>query len=129
MAEYILTLNSEQAKTLLKAADLFNRIKIGQYKDIIETVLPASLTLAEFCNRRDVAEPWLERAFTTLQPNGTNKDDEWYRTYNIIQSLRYAMHECEYPEVKYTVDAYPPIQFTEEPIPKCEWRKTDETTK
>ena len=109
---------------MLKAVDLFSRLKIGQYKDLIETVLPDNLDIKEFCFRRDCAEPWLDLAFNALLRDTIQKDAEWYRSYNIIQALRYAIHECETPDVKYTVDAYPPTQFTEEPIPKCEWKNT-----
>ena len=125
MAEYILTLNSDQAQEALKAIELLMRLRLGQYDQIPFAVLDISDD--GFCNKRDRAEPLLQFAFDAMSPEGhpSNhwyaKDDEWYRLYNLYQVIRYAIHQAEHPDSA-GVDSYPPIQMTNEPMPVCEWR-------
>ena len=129
MIEYILTMNSDQAKTCLKAVELLMRLKINQPKEISKAILDEifeQIGCDEFCRRRDAANEYLEQAFSVIFPNWNEvkKDDEWYRLYNLYQTIRYQIHLAEYPN-SIGVDSYPPIQFTDEPMPKCEFRKDD----
>lgn len=121
--EYILAMNSEQAHTLLKAVDLLMRLKLGQYKEISFALL--DITKEDFCHRRDLADEKLEEAFAILydgKKDGEWKNAEWYRLFNLLQAVRYQVHLAEHPDTK-GVDSYPPMQMTDEPIPKCEYRK------
>ena len=124
--EYTLTMTNDQARETLKAVELLMRLKIGQYEEIPFALL--DLGDNEFCDRRDTAKPFLQAAFGAMSPNrlgsGWKKDNEWYRLYNLYQSLRFAIHNAEHPDST-GVDSYPPTQFTEEPLPQCEWRHTD----
>lgn len=125
--EYTLHLNSEQAVTLLKAVEVLMRMKIDQCEEISRAVLDGMyerLGCYEYCRRRDAANAHLTSAFAEIFPtwNDVKKDAEWYRLYNLYQSVRYARHEAEYPNGT-GVDSYPPMQMTDEPIPKCEWKK------
>lgn len=129
MATYTLTLNSDQARELRKAVELLMRLKINQPEEITRAVLDEMLEdkridIDTFCKRRDKANDHLKAAFDALFPHWgeIRKDKEWYRLYNIYQVVRYAIHEAENPEGK-GVDSYPPTQFTDEPMPKCEWVK------
>jgi len=129
MFEYTLTLNSAQAREVLKAVELLMRLKIDQPEEISRAVLDGIYGMIgcdEFCKRRDVANGYLRMAFNAIFPYREQivKDDEWYRLYNLYQAIRYQIHLAENPEGK-GVDSYPPIQITDEPIPKCEWRKKD----
>ena len=128
--EYTLHLNSEQAVTLLKAVELLMRLKINQPEEISRAVLDGMyerIGIDVYCRRRDTANACLKRAFDTIFPtiDDIKKDEEWYRLYNLYQSVRYARHEAEYPNGT-GVDSYPPMQMTDEPIPKCEWKKGEE---
>lgn len=123
MFEYKLTLNSKQAESALKAVELLMRLKLGQFNE-----LPFALIVgdAKFCEKRDEAAPFLHQIeniyFGDRTPDDRDwKDEEWYRLYNIYQVLRYSIHKAEHPESK-GVDSYPPMRFSDEPLPECEWR-------
>ena len=130
MIEYVLTLNSDQAKETLKAVELLMRLKINQPEEISRTVLDGMyerIGCDEFCKRRDEANEYLHKAFEAIFPHWSEvqKDEEWYRLYNLYQVIRYQIHLAEHPNST-GVDSYPPTQFTDEPIPECTWRKKNE---
>ena len=136
MIEYTLTLNSQQAKETLKAVELLMRLKINQPKEVSRNVMADNYwdstkvdkeKFNDYLNRRDKADYYIELGFQNIFPNweSVKKDDEWYRLYNIYQALRYQIHLAENPHSK-GVDSFPPSQFTDEPIPECKWRNTDE---
>ena len=128
MPEYTLTMTSAQARTMLKAVELFMRLKINQPEEISRAIMDGEfydrIGCDEFCKRRDIADMHLRKGFMAIFPlwSEVKKDTEWYRLYNLYQSVRYAIHEAEHPESD-GVDSRLPMQFTDEPIPKCEWRK------
>ena len=130
--EYKLTLNSSQARTVLKAVELLMRLKINQPKEIIWDVMDTDPNRRDpdFFKHRDIAERLLVHAFDEIFYLKLNKmvlnesewkDAEWYRLYNTYQVMRKALHDAENPEGD-GFDAYPPMQFTEEPLPGIEWR-------
>ena len=122
--EYVLTMNPEQARSALKAIDLFLRMKLGQYREVSFALL--DITKEDFSSRRDKANEKLEEAFKILYDGKGKtdeewKDQEWYRLYNLMQALRYQIHLAENPTGK-GVDSYEPVQLTlDEPIPQCSW--------
>lgn len=121
--EYVLTMNSDQAHTALKAIELLMRMKLGQYREIAFALL--DVTKEDFCHRRDLSETKLKQAFDILydgKKDGEWKDAEWYRLYNLYQEIRYQIHLAENPDNK-GVDSYPPMQMTDEPMPDCRFRK------
>lgn len=125
--EYTLTMNSRQAKKCLKAVELLMRLKINQPEEISRAVLDGMyerIGIDEYLRRKDSANEHLRNAFMAIFPNWDEvlKDDEWYILYNIYQAIRYQIHLAEHPGST-GVDSYPPIQITDEPIPKCEYRK------
>lgn len=132
MIEYTLTLDSPQAAELLKAVELLMRLKINQPEEITWMVMPEdyftednkvdSKRFDDYIKRRDEANIYLQNAFALMFPYGCTKDSEWYRLYNLYQVIRYARHEAEFPDST-GVDSYPPMQFTDEPMPKCTWKK------
>ena len=122
MIEYTLTMNSDQAKSCLKAVELLMRLKINQPEEIPFNLI---LELDDFSKRRDKARPLLEQAFRIMyegKKTGEWKDSEWYRLYNLYQALRYQIHQAEHPWTT-GVDSYPPMRLTDEPIPACEYKK------
>lgn len=127
--EYTMSMSSATAHTLLKAVDLLMRLKLGQYKEICFDLL--DVCKPDFCIRRDNAEVYLKLAFDTMfagKEPGTYKDDEWYRLYNILQSLRYQIHLAEHPEST-GVDSYPPCVTGGQPLPECSFCKTEKKVK
>ena len=122
--KYTFTLTSEQTKEALKAIELLMRLKINQPHEISKAVLDSMyerIGIQEFCDRKDKADKYIDQAFNVIFPtwDEVQKDNEWYRLYNIYQVIRFAIHETEYPN-SIGVDSYSPIQFTEEPLP--EWK-------
>lgn len=118
--EYLLHMNSDQAREVLKAVELLMRLKINQPENLPYNLL--DLADKSYCDKRDEAEPLLRSAFNIMfrdKKSGDWKDSEWYRLYNMYQVLRKALHDVENPS-SIGVDSYPPIQFTDEPLPVCE---------
>ena len=123
MIEYTLTLNSDQAREALKAIELLMRLKLGQYQEIVYNL--AEINTPEKIKQIDKAEKCFKRGFDIMnegKPLESYKNYDWYRLYNLYQVIRYNIHNAENPDGT-GVDSYPPMQMTEEPLPKCEWRK------
>ena len=123
---YTLTMSVEQAQMVSCAVELLMRLRINQCEEIPRAVLPwgCGLSVAEFCKRRDKAEPHLKKAFQALFPTheGVKKDQEWNRLYDLYQVIRKAIHDAEHPETT-GVDSYPLMCTAGEKMAKCEWRK------
>ena len=122
MPEYTLTLNSEQAREILKAVELLMRLKLNQAFTFNDSVAGWDV---EDPKRLREATRYVELALGILFENREAhrwKDAEWYRLYNIYQVIRKAVHDAEHPETE-GVDAYDPIKFTDEPLPKIRWEK------
>lgn len=121
MAEYVLTMNSNQTKETLKAIELLMRLKIKQFD-----ILPYNLLdigAKDYCDKRDAAEPLLRDLGEIFFPGWHySKDEEWNRLYDLYQVLRHAIHDAEYPTCK-SQYADEPAQYSREPLPKIEWRK------
>lgn len=127
--EYTLTMNSGQARTMLNAVELLMRLKLNQPEQFFWALYNTveKHTPHEFCSKRDMAKPLIEVALKIMFKDFKDsewKDDEWYRLYNLYQATRYALHEAENPEGK-GVDSYPPMRLTDEPMPKCEWKRVN----
>ena len=133
--EYVLTMNSEQAHTALKAIELLMRLKINQPEEIARAVMPDDYfdektgkvnkeRFNEHIHRRDAADGYVKMAFRQIFPtwDDVRKDEEWYRLYNLYQAIRYQIHLAEHPGSK-GVDSRPPMRLTDEPMPDCRFRK------
>ena len=122
--EYVMTMNSKQARTCLKAIELLMRLKIRQFDVLPYNVI--DIMDDDYCKRRDAAKKHLDAMENALFPTWDHvvKDAEWYRLYNEYQVLRKALHDAERPN-SIGVDAYPPVQLTDEPLPGMEWREID----
>ena len=117
---YVLTLTSEQAKVMDKAVELLLRLKLGQYKELPFALM--KLDAEDFAEKRDDASVYLLTAFQILSGKacpGWDKDQEWYRLYDLHQVVRHAIHNAEHPETD-GVDSYPPICTAGEALPKIE---------
>lgn len=120
--EYVLTMNSDQLLTCLKAVELLMRLKICQYEELPFEL--CDLSDPDFCDRRDDAKQYLRLAFDEMfrgKAPGTWKDARWHRLYGLYQVMRKARHDAEYPESK-GVDSYDPISTDGEKLPGISWR-------
>ena len=133
--EYVLTMNSNQAHTALKAIELLMRLKINQPEEIAKAVMPDDYfdektgkvnkeRFDEHIQRRDAADGYVKMAFLQIFPTweDVRKDEEWYRLYNLYQAIRYQIHLAENPDSK-GVDSHPPMRLTDEPMPDCRFKK------
>ena len=115
---YVLTLTSEQAKVMDKAVELLLRLKLGQYKELAWALMGAGAE--DFAKKRDEAAPHLLYAFQTMSGKlfpGWDKDEEWFRLYDLHQVVRKAIHDAEHPGT-IGVDSYPPICTAGEKLPE-----------
>lgn len=115
---YVLTLTSEQAKVMDKAVELLLRLKLGQYKELAWALM--DLDAKDFATKRDEAAPHLLYAFQTMSGKlfpGWDKDEEWFRLYDLHQVVRHAIHDAEHPGT-IGVDSYPPICTAGEKLPE-----------
>lgn len=106
---YTLTLTSEQAKVMDKAVELLLRLKLGQYKELAFALM--DIGDEGFAEKRDEAAPHLLYAFQTMSGRmfpGWDKDEEWFRLYDLHQVVRHAIHDAEHPGT-IGVDSYPPV--------------------
>lgn len=117
---YVLTLTSEQAKVMDKAVELLLRLKLGQYKELPFALM--KLDAEDFAEKRDDASVYLLTAFQFMSGKacpGWDKDEEWFRLYDLHQVVRHAIHDAEQPETD-GVDSYPPICTAGEKLPEIQ---------
>ena len=127
--EYVLTLNSEQAREVMNTLEFMMRWKLKQPRLAVE-YLPDRLDWkGDFdgsLKKRDAMIAALTEANNIAIPERENmytlKDEQWHRIYNIFQVIRHAIQQAEYPDSK-GVDSYPTFPSGGEPLPGIEWRK------
>lgn len=97
---YKLTLSESQAKVVAKACEFYARIGYGQYSEILWNFM--DLKNDDAIERRDEAERLLFEARAKIYPElgthrgasyGLGRNDEWDRSYDVYQVLRYAFEK------------------------------------
>lgn len=98
--KYKLTLSEDQAKVVAKACEFYARIGYGQYSEILWNFM--DFTADDAHERRDEAERLLFEARAQIYPEigkllgasyGIGRNDEWDRSYDVYQVLRYAFEK------------------------------------
>ena len=118
MIEYTLKMNSDQARACLNAVELLMRLKLNQAFTFNDSICGWNVDdWNDWHEATRHVETALGLLFKCREPE-TWKDPEWYRLYNLYQVIRYQVHMAENPTGT-GVDSYPPIQFTDEPLPEC----------
>lgn len=123
MTEYIITMTSDQLHKTLKSVELLMRLKLGQYQELVYNL--CDIRDPKLAERISEADDILKNAFMLINKDkkpSEYKDEEWNVLYDIFQILRKAVHDAEYPESS-SIDAFPPIQCSKQPMPKVEWRR------
>lgn len=113
-----LTLTDEQAKIVSAACELYARIRMGQFKEIVWHTLDFHLAGDEFCDRRDEAERLLLEARKQIYPDlhghghsyGMGKFDDADKAFDVHQVIRYAFGDGRTPFSYYDL---PKIEKTE----------------
>ena len=130
MTKYVLTMTEEQARCVVGALDLSMRIRLGQWREIIECCMDyESGKMDEWCKRREEAEEILLQARKIVMPElsgwghsyGVYNREGTEREYNVLLAVRSALAWHKHPEGGYTVNFDRPraIHVNEE-MPKCE---------
>lgn len=127
---YVLTMNEEQARQTIAALDFWMRMRIGQWKELIDLCLPYEPGKAdEYCEKREDAEKILMQARQVVMPDlhgdghsfGVYNFSETERAFNVLKAVRSAIAYHHKPEGGWTVDFDKPLAVhVVEEMPKCE---------
>lgn len=131
MTKYNLEMNEEQARTVIAALDLSMRIRLGQWKEIIEACMDFEPEkIDEWCERSDKAEDILLQARKIVMPEltggwghsyGVYNREDTERAYNVLLAVRSCLAYHNKPEGGVTVDFREPMDIhVKEEMPKCE---------
>jgi hypothetical protein len=123
-------MTEEQARCVVAAIDLSMRIRLGQWKEIIEACMDFEPEkIDEWCERRDKAEDILLQARKIVMPEltgwghsyGVYNREDTERAYNVLLAVRSCLAYHNKPEGGYTVDFRRPMDIhVHEEMPKCE---------
>lgn len=93
---YQLLLTEKQAKTIAHACEVYARIRMGQFNEIIHSCLDIKLNTDDYCNRRDDAEQALLVARRFIYPElhglghsyGMGKFEDADLSFDVYQVIR-----------------------------------------
>ena len=125
MSKYRLTMDSEQARLVSYACELYMRLKLGQYEELPFALM--DLSDKDFAEKRDNARPYLQGAFSEMlggRPLDKVKDKKWHQLYNIHQVVRHAIWQEEFPGTD-GVWSYEPMDTDGVGMPEIEIIKGD----
>lgn len=119
MIELLLT--EEQANIVASACELYARIRMGQFNEIVWHTLDMKIPSDEYCPRRDEAERLLMEARKQIYPDlygighsyGIGKFEDADKAFDVYQVIRY-------------LNGDPRSPFSYHELPKCR-RVEDET--
>ena len=103
-----------QAELISGVCELYARVRMGQFKEIIWYFLDMKLSSEDYCERRDEAEQLLLKARESIYPDlhgighsyGIGKFEDADKVYDVHQVIRYARGHWREP-------------FSYYPVPKC----------
>ena len=131
---YNLNISKNQLRVIMIALESYFRTRMGQFFDFASDVAKNGFEYTkdnpdndrlfdEYINRRNDSQDLFEKAFDVAAPNRyeRKKTPDMITAIDIWHVIRHQMYQ-EYPEPKdhYTVDAYPPSPWGDEPLPKIE---------
>lgn len=116
MTRYCMTMTESQARLVIKALDFFSRMRMGQFGELIDLVLPVSDgDIDEYCKRRDEAARILLDARDVLMPDLLDMHslhgsysvymfDDSRAAWHTLQAIRSCIAWHNNPEGGWTVD-------------------------
>ena len=131
---YNVKISKNQLRVIMIALESYFRTRMGQFFDFASDVAKNGFEYTkdnpdndrlfdEYINRRNDSQDLFEKAFDVAAPNRyeRKKTPDMITAMDVWHVIRHQMY-LEYPEPKdhYTVDAYPPSPWGEEPLPKIE---------
>ncbi len=120
---YTLNMSEEQAQILVRALDLYSRIGIGQFEEILDVYDPLHKRVP--VEARDAARRLLNsvKAVYGHPANGSNGihspevRDEFRAAYDIQQVVRHRLAFDRHPEGGFQVNFDEPRQISQLPLP------------
>jgi len=131
---YKLVVTRNQLRVIMIALESYFRTRMGQFFDFASDVAQNGFVYSkdnpendrlfnEYINRRNDSQDLFNKAFDVAAPNlfERKKTTDMVTAIDIWHVIRYQRY-LEIPEPKnhYMVDAYPPFQQSDEPLPKLE---------
>lgn len=109
-----IVVSDAQAELISGVCELYARVRMGQFKEIIWYFLDMKLPSEDYCERRDEAEQLLLKARESIYPDlhgighsyGIGKFEDADKVYDVHQVIRYARGHWREP-------------FSYYPVPKC----------
>ncbi len=109
-----IVVSDAQAELISGVCELYARVRMGQFKEIIWYFLDMKLPPEDYCERRDEAEQLLLKARESIYPDlhgighsyGIGKFEDADKVYDVHQVIRYARGHWREP-------------FSYYPVPKC----------
>lgn len=120
MTRYCMTMTEPQARLVIRALDFFSRMRMGQWGELIDLVLPVSGgDIDEYCKRRDEAERILLDARDVLMPELVDMHsllgsycvynfEDSFAAWRTLQAIRSCIAWHNNPDGGVTVDFYRP---------------------
>ncbi len=124
--EYVLHLNPVQMQYLSTVCEFFARIVCGQLDEFSWYIMQEKG--GQFAEKRDAAEPLLMQLKKIYFPElgwnasyGVGHADYSDIPWDMYQVIRNKIAWTEHPQSDFKgVNYYPPMQFSSQPLPKCE---------
>lgn len=109
-------MSENQAKIVSRACEFYSRVRMGQFEEIIWTLMQESVGEASFCERRDLAKECLLRAREHIYPElrsaghsyGMGDFEDADTAYDVYMVLR-----------RLFGDTREPFSTSLEPLPKA----------
>lgn len=108
-----ITMDDDMARAVLDAVELSMRLRLNQPEELCWKFL--DVCDKDFYDKRDKVVPLLKQAFDIIFPYEDYvergriwKNDEWYRLYNVFQTMNHV----------FGIGNFPPLQLTYIPLPK-----------
>lgn len=125
---YILDMNEAQAKQADRAFELYARLRMGQWRELIDLCL--DLAADDYCERREILERSLIAARKTAYPElsgighsyGVGRFEDADLAWELHEVLRNKIAWTEHPEGGFGVNFDKPISFRGNELAKCEAR-------
>ena len=125
--KFHIELNDQQVSTLIKALDLYSRIGLGQFKEILDRQFNWNAS----SNYEDAIEK-LEQVkylLTEFESNeyrgiyGRDTPESCKIAWDIQQVVRHCQSWAKHPEGGLTVNFDEPLAGSQQPLPKCKVRR------
>lgn len=122
----ILEVTMETARIIDRACDMYMRLRNGQFDELSWEMSRKKHQHSVLFDREEFDNKLFEARqiiFPDLPKNsnyGVGKDHDGDMAYEVHEVIRYVLAYHEHPEGGYGVDFHEPMNWSGEPMPKCE---------